>query len=80
MTRTNSHPPVEKAASIIAGFFPKVIAPEDLPKLYNIPTSTAYALAAKGEFPKPIQLTAKRSGWLTLDLDRWLQGRVEAGR
>jgi prophage regulatory protein len=37
-----------------------------------------YKLASLGEFPKPIKLGERGSGWLKTEIDAWLQSRVEA--
>ena len=40
--------------------------------------STIYARIAKGEFPKPFELTPGRVAWLEEDIDAWLAEK--AGR
>ena len=34
--------------------------------------SSIYALMAKGEFPKPVQLTSKAVGWRSDSIDLWI--------
>lgn len=40
--------------------------------------SAIYAAMAKGEFPKPVRLTAKAVGWRSTDVDAWIESRREA--
>jgi prophage regulatory protein len=35
-------------------------------------------LVSLGRFPKPIKLGERGSGWLTSEIDAWLQSRVDA--
>lgn len=44
---------------------------------------TFYAEVSAGRFPRPIQLTERRVGWLETDVDGWLSAKVaqrEEGR
>lgn len=42
--------------------------------------SFIYAKAACGQFPKPIKLSSRSSGWLESEVDAWINGRVKASR
>lgn len=42
--------------------------------------SSIYRLASKGEFPKPIKLSERSSGWIMSEVEEWLNGRIEASR
>lgn len=42
--------------------------------------SSIYRLASKGEFPKPIKLSERSSGWIMSEVEQWLNGRIEASR
>jgi len=57
-------------------------------KIYRMPdifsstglkTSTIYKLVRNKEFPPPIKLTSRSSGWLSHDVDRWLESRIDQG-
>jgi prophage regulatory protein len=39
-----------------------------------------YALAADGEFPKPIKISARASGWLESEVQSFMAARVAASR
>lgn len=40
--------------------------------------SQLYALAARGEFPKPRKLSARASGWDSRDVAAWIDSRKVA--
>ena len=40
----------------------------------NLSRSTIYRLEKKGLFPKRIQLTPQKKGYLTSDLEKWVGG------
>ena len=39
-----------------------------------------YALAAKDEFPKPIKLGKRSSGWIEEEIDEWIEERIRESR
>lgn len=41
---------------------------------------TIFLKVRKGEFPKPIKLGARATGWLESDIDDWISERVAASR
>jgi prophage regulatory protein len=46
----------------------------------TLPKSSMYALMAKGEFPKPIKVSAsgKAVAWTSDSIDRWIESRIAA--
>ncbi|WP_084199419.1 helix-turn-helix transcriptional regulator [Noviherbaspirillum autotrophicum] len=42
--------------------------------------SSIYAAISRNEFPASIPLGARAVGWLTSDIDGWLQSRVQLSR
>lgn len=46
----------------------------------GLPKSTLFQKVAAGQFPKPIKLGARATGWLVEDVDRWITERVAASR
>jgi len=42
--------------------------------------STLYSLIKEGKFPPPIPLGARAVGWLSSDVDAWIESRVKASR
>ena len=44
----------------------------------NVSVAQVYKLVSLGRFPKPIKLGERGSGWITTEVDAWLQSRVDA--
>jgi prophage regulatory protein len=42
--------------------------------------SSIYRLAAQNQFPKPIKLSSRSSGWLKLEVSDWIDERIKASR
>lgn len=42
--------------------------------------STIYARIAEGSFPSPIDLGGRAVGWLTTEIDEWIQSRINESR
>jgi len=42
--------------------------------------SSIYRLAAKNQFPKPIKLSSRSSGWLKSEVSDWIDERIKASR
>lgn len=38
--------------------------------------ATIYARAAKGEFPAPLKIGEKSSGWVEAEINRWVADRI----
>ena len=38
--------------------------------------SSIYAMMAKGDFPKPLQLSERRVAWIESDIDSWVADRI----
>lgn len=56
----------------------KIIRRNEVRDRTGLPLSTMYLKIKVGEFPKPIQLTARNVGWLESEIEAWLASRVEA--
>lgn len=39
--------------------------------------SSVYDLVKAGEFPRPVKISAHRSGWVKAEVDEWSRKRVE---
>jgi prophage regulatory protein len=48
---------------------------KDLQQRVPLSRSTLYAKIAAGEFPAPITLGPRAVGWLSSDIDKWIQSR-----
>ena len=52
----------------------------DVEHQVGLKKSTIYALVKKGEFPAPIRLGNRASGWLLSEINQWKQQRIAASR
>lgn len=58
--------------------------PHNLFKLPDVVVQTGlsrsqiYALAQKGEFPKPIKLSERSSAWLASEIQDWIDSKIQA--
>lgn len=44
-------------------------------EITQLSRSTLYTLAKKGEFPRPLKLGARASGWIESDICAWIESR-----
>jgi prophage regulatory protein len=42
----------------------------------GLASSSLYAAIARGEFPKPIKLGERSVGWLSREVDAWIEARA----
>ena len=56
----------------------KILKVKEVAAELNVSVQQIYKLVSKGKFPKPIKLGERGSGWLTSEIDAWLQSRVDA--
>jgi len=42
--------------------------------------SSIYRKIAAGEFPAPIKLSKRSSGWVASEVDSWIEERIKASR
>jgi prophage regulatory protein len=42
--------------------------------------SAMYALAQRGEFPKPVKVQRRASAWVEAEVDAWIAQRIAASR
>lgn len=55
-----------------------ILRRDEVERATGLPRSTIYAKIAAGDFPKPIQLSARAVGWLESDIAAWQTARIEA--
>lgn len=60
----------------------QLIKINEVKRLTGLSNSSVYRLAATGEFPKPIKLTAggRSSAWVADEVSQWVQDRIQASR
>ena len=56
----------------------KVLKAKQVAEEINVSVPQIYKLVSLGRFPKPIKLGERGSGWLTSEIDAWLQSKVDA--
>ena len=49
----------------------------DTKAIVGLSRSTIYAMIKSGDFPRPINLSSHSVGWLSSDLDKWIQQRIQ---
>jgi prophage regulatory protein len=52
----------------------------DVTAITRLSRSTIYRLAQHGNFPRPIALTARASGWRRSEIEEWLNSRPRRDR
>ena len=57
-----------------------IVRAAELPSFTGLKSTQIDALVAKGEFPAPVKLSARRKGWLQSELIAWQQARIAASR
>lgn len=55
-----------------------ILRRDEVERATGLPRSTIYAKIAAGDFPKPIQLSARAVGWLESDIAAWQKSRIDA--
>lgn len=55
-----------------------ILRRDDVERATGLPRSTIYEKMAKGEFPKPIKISAKSVGWLSSEVEAWQKSRIAA--
>ena len=53
----------------------RIIRRHGLRQLTNLSLATIYRLIKRGDFPRPIRLSAQAVGWDINDVNAWIEGR-----
>ncbi|WP_081849788.1 helix-turn-helix transcriptional regulator [Marinobacterium lacunae] len=53
-----------------------ILTRKEVEKRTSFSRTSIYRLMDRGEFPRPIRLSANRVGWLESDLEQWLEQRT----
>lgn len=59
---------------------PTILRRKQVEDVVGLKRSALYALIGAGKFPKPIHLSARAVGWLSHEVDNWLQSRIDESR
>ncbi|WP_439574926.1 helix-turn-helix transcriptional regulator [Phreatobacter sp.] len=49
---------------------------EEVTRRTGLARSTIYKLAGLGQFPRPVKITGRASGWLETEIDAWQKSRL----
>lgn len=55
-----------------------IYRPAELIRLLGIPRTTLYRWVRQGDFPKPVKLGDRATGWHAADIEEWLASRPTA--
>ena len=50
----------------------RILRMPEVTKLVGLSRATIYAMVASGDFPPPLRLGNRSSGWRLVDVDAWL--------
>jgi len=64
----------------IASSNTRILRWPDVQERVGICRSHAHQLIAKNQFPAPIKLGARASGWIEAEIDTWLENRIAKSR
>jgi prophage regulatory protein len=56
----------------------KLLSARDVIKNTTLGRASLYSLVSRGEFPKPIRITAGRVAWDSAAVDSWIAARIAA--
>lgn len=57
-----------------------ILPRKEVEQLTSMSRTSIYRMMDKGQFPKPIRLSPNRVGWISEDIDNWLQQRIDESR
>jgi len=58
----------------------QIIKLSEVKRKTTLSSSSIYRKVAAGEFPSPIKLSERSSGWLQTEVENWIDERVKASR
>ncbi|MER9005920.1 AlpA family transcriptional regulator [Mesorhizobium sp. M0862] len=53
-----------------------ILRRDEVERATGLPRSSIYDKIAKGEFPKPVPLSARSVGWLESEILKWQEDRI----
>lgn len=60
--------------------FPQFLSGAQVYALTGLSRTTVWRMAARGEFPRPVALSARTRMWVESDVRRWLDERIAASQ
>ena len=58
----------------------RILSAKEVAEKTSFSTGHLRRLAKENKFPKPVQITENRSGWLEEDVNKWIESRIRAHR
>ena len=57
----------------------RILRRREVSQLVSLSLATLYRMIARGEFPRPVRLSPRLTGWRSDEIDAWLDSRERAG-
>ena len=58
----------------------RILSAKEVAEKTSFSTGYLRRLAKENKFPKPVQISENRSGWLEEDVLKWIESRIRARR
>ena len=58
----------------------RILSTKEVAEKTSFSTGHLRRLAKENKFPKPVQISENRSGWLEEDVNKWIESRIRAHR
>lgn len=58
----------------------RILSAKEVAEKTSFSTGHLRRLAKENKFPKPVQISENRSGWLEEDVNKWIESRIRAHR
>ena len=58
----------------------RILSAKEVAEKTSFSTGHLRRLAKENKFPKPVQISENRSGWLEEDVNKWIESRIKAHR
>ena len=58
----------------------RILSAREVAQRTSFSTGHLRRLAKENKFPKPVQISENRSGWLEEDVNKWIEGRIREHR
>ena len=58
----------------------RMLSAKEVAEKTSFSTGHLRRLAKENKFPKPVQISENRSGWLEEDVNKWIEGRIREHR
>ena len=58
----------------------RILKAKEVAAKTSLSTGHMRRMAKENKFPKPVQISENRSGWLEEDVNKWIESRIRAHR